>query len=794
VNYDINELKRALPLPELLAKLGLVEHAKPKAKCPWPQNHKHGDRNPSFSLTKTGKGWHWKCHAGCGHGDEIDFLAKWFAVSKGEAIRRYAEMAGITPKDEGRGMRDEGRAGKPVVDMAGVWRKCVEALTDEDVAKLAKWRGCSVEFCRWLRERRLLGLYEGRIALPIHGPDGAVAGIHYRIKADGSWRVFPVGTPMRPLVIGDTATADMVLAFESQWDALAVAALLPDWTNGLTPPVIATRGAANGKLVAGLIKPGAVVLAFRQNDDAAAKWLVDVAQHAGGEVRLVLTPEPHKDPNDWTKAGATLAELSAAMDAAKPVVIEAGDGEEQGNMPLPGEDTTASGTLAALAEVTGETAATPERRRGPEWPQLQDATLYGLAGDIVRAIDPHTEADPVAVLVQFLTAFGNIIGRSAFYSVEATRHGCNLSACLVGKSSKARKGTSWGQVLRLFAGDEADDWQTGQHWARERTVSGLSTGEGVIWAVRDPIIKCEAKRDDKKRIVKDAEGRVIRDEVEVDPGVTDKRLLVQEGEFAQLLKALEREGNTLSPVLRNAWDGAPLRILTKNAPAFATGAHISIVGHITREELLSRLTATEMANGFANRFLWLCVNRSKILPDGGGKVELADPARRLRGAVEFALKTTQMRRDDEARSLWHREYERLSEGRPGLAGAICGRAEAQVLRLSCLYALLDCTDTIHEPHLTAALALWDYAAASVRYIWGDALGNPVADAIRQALATSGPSGLSRTELHNLVGNNRRADEIDRALALLAEYSLARVEHRKTSGRPLEIWTATGGRP
>jgi hypothetical protein len=101
---------------------------------------------------------------------------------------------------------------------------------------------------------------------------------------------------------------------------------------------------------------------------------------------------------------------------------------------------------------------------------------------------------------------------------------------------------------------------------------------------------------------------------------------------------LAREGNTLSAVVRQAWDGEPLQTMVRNDPLRATGAHIGIVGHITRDELLRYLTATELANGFANRFLLVGVERSKLLPFGGALdgqqfVELRD---RVRLALRFA--------------------------------------------------------------------------------------------------------------------------------------------------------------
>src|SRR5205823_2555764 len=101
-----------------------------------------------------------------------------------------------------------------------------------------------------------------------------------------------------------------------------------------------------------------------------------------------------------------------------------------------------------------------------------------------------------------------------------------------------------------------------------------SSGEGLIWAVRDRIMKREKVKE---------KGEVSYVEVEADPGVSDKRLLVYEPEFANVLKQTERQGNTLSAILRQAWDGLDLRTLTKNSPARSTGAHVSLIGHITSD-------------------------------------------------------------------------------------------------------------------------------------------------------------------------------------------------------------------
>jgi hypothetical protein len=173
---------------------------------------------------------------------------------------------------------------------------------------------------------------------------------------------------------------------------------------------------------------------------------------------------------------------------------------------------------------------------------------------------------------------------------------------------------------------------------------------------------------------------------------------------------LERVGNTLSAQVRQAWDSGNLRLLSKTNAARATDAHVSILGHVTREELLKYLNETEQANGFANRFLWAAVRRSKLLPEGGGmqRLDLGDIRRSLHAAAESARTVGEVRRSDTARDIWHAVYPRLAGDRLGLFGAVTSRAEAQTMRLALEYALLDRSRLIEAEHLNAGLAVWSY--------------------------------------------------------------------------------------
>jgi hypothetical protein len=226
----------------------------------------------------------------------------------------------------------------------------------------------------------------------------------------------------------------------------------------------------------------------------------------------------------------------------------------------------------------------------------------------------------------------------------------------------------------------------------------------------------------------------------------------------------------------------------KNSPARATGAHIALIGHITAQELRRYLTVTESANGFGNRFLWFCVKRSKALPFGGHvpETELADLQRRLAEARDFAVTVGEMHLDQDARQAWAAVYPELSEGQPGLAGALLARGEAHVMRLAALYALLDQSNQIGLVHLQAALALWEYAEASVLHIFGDDLGDPVADEILRALRSS-PAGLTRTEISTLFGRHQTAAAIGKALAALLVAHRAHFRMEGTTGRSTERW-------
>lgn len=418
---------------------------------------------------------------------------------------------------------------------------------------------------------------------------------------------------------------------------------------------------------------------------------------------------------------------------------------------------------------------TDERAAPGPWmdpyPQpLDEAAYHGVLGEIVRRLAPQTEADPMGILASAIASVGNMLGTGVYARAGGKRHPARLNVLLVGPTA-ARKGTAQALADEVLA-------VAAPLWRTQRRGSGLSSGEGLIAAVQDPTYK----KDPIK-----VKGRVVDYQEVIDhPGVDDKRLLVVEEEFGRTLRALGRDNNTLSPIVRDAFDGNPLRTLTKN-PVHATDAHITIAGHITPSELKELLRTSDMANGLANRFLFFAVRRARFLPGGGGldAGEVSYLGGLLGGiAEELRGQSRELRRDPDAEALWARVYPALTGDRPGMFGAITSRAEAQCLRLSVLYAALDEATAIRPVHVRAALTVWRYCEETVRCLFGTNTGDPVMETILAGLAER-PRTV--TEISNLFGKHLAIDQRDETLALLAEQGLVIAEDVATRGRSKTVW-------
>jgi hypothetical protein len=223
---------------------------------------------------------------------------------------------------------------------------------------------------------------------------------------------------------------------------------------------------------------------------------------------------------------------------------------------------------------------------------------------------------------------------------------------------------------------------------------GLSTGEGLI-AHFAPRAAPDGDDDDD-------------DGHKPPPIPADPRLMVVESELARPLIAMNRPDNILSTVIRQSWEVGELSIMTRKNPLDVKGVHVSIIGHVTTDELRKHLAVVDRANGFANRFLFAMVKRSKELPFGGKPIDYGDILTTLNAAQVYARGIGLMRLADSFNEIWPKHYTRLTAERPGMFGAITSRAASHVMRLAMIYALLDKSKVIKDVHLKAALEVWRY--------------------------------------------------------------------------------------
>jgi Protein of unknown function (DUF3987)/CHC2 zinc finger len=399
---------------------------------------------------------------------------------------------------------------------------------------------------------------------------------------------------------------------------------------------------------------------------------------------------------------------------------------------------------------------------------MREQAFYGLAGTVVNLAVENSEACKEAILIQFLVAMGSILGRDLYINQGGYNH-LNEFACLVGDSGGA-KGTSW-DVIRGLLELVDDDW--GKHCIKP----GMATGEALINSIidsREIILK--GKKNGETGLA----------ETVTEPGVDDKRALMLETEFSRLLAVCARSGNTLSEVLRQAFDSNKhLATNAKSDHCIATHPHVSLIGHITPAELKERMNDVSYSNGFGNRILWVEAYSSKSLPFGCIPDWYAEEKliTNLRDVVEWAKAEARfMRWTDGGSAAWAQWYNRRENGK-GIVGALLQRDRTHVLRLAMIYAILDGRLLINENHLEAALAVWGYCAQTVRRIFGNMKGSSVAEKIFDFVSISGE--VSMREIYDHLSRNVSSKEIHIAVHLLESQALVRTLTEKSGSKMIE---------
>lgn len=412
---------------------------------------------------------------------------------------------------------------------------------------------------------------------------------------------------------------------------------------------------------------------------------------------------------------------------------------------------------------------------------MQLSVLPPLVRAIVDAACASSEAHPVAVAANVIAWFGAAVGRVPFQRIGDQRVHCRPFVIVCGKSGKARKGTAETTAREVFRRAGAVlRRQSGTKDVLRFHDGGLSTGEGLAWAIRDPV-----EGDEKGK--------------GADEGVIDKRLVVVEPEFANVLAQVKREGNTLSATLRNLWDGRDLEPLTKTSQTRASHPHVVVIGHITGFELRIKASDNDAANGLLNRFILVHVHRPKLvpLPEPTPEPLLDELAAALAATIDYATKGDPHQRDKhevvmtpEAKDAWRELYPAITRDRDGKAGSLMARSEVYARMLAMIFALMDCRSEIEPCDIFAAMAWVDYWAASVAYVFhGEDEGEADDDGLDPFTAevlklVQARPGIKLSEI-NAHWNRNRTDEVRAALEKLMSLAPPLVRQ--------EIDKATGGR-
>jgi hypothetical protein len=359
-------------------------------------------------------------------------------------------------------------------------------------------------------------------------------------------------------------------------------------------------------------------------------------------------------------------------------------------------------------------------------PKMADEAFHGIAGDIVHCICPETEACREAILMQFLVAIGNLFGVAPHFFVGATMHRCNLYMCLVGPTG-CGKGMAW----------DAVEWQLGKtssEFTAKPFLTGMTSGEGVIM---------EAK---------ELSGPV----------------LAVETEFARTITNMNRDGNSLNAILRQAFESTRLRIPTKNNPIIVEGSHLSLIAHVPPSELKGKLSPGDIENGLVNRFLWARAYLGRLQSNGGCfenvMRSLGPYFEPLIFAVDFARALKHpYRRDSDAQALWDEIYESLRVRPAGPHGSATARAAALTMRLAMIFAVLERDDEVRLHHLRSAMAVWDYCDQTAKSIFGDGRIDRKMDKLIKAMEHA-VDGMPRKDISRKVfGAHLSKDELTRLL-------------------------------
>jgi hypothetical protein len=395
--------------------------------------------------------------------------------------------------------------------------------------------------------------------------------------------------------------------------------------------------------------------------------------------------------------------------------------------------------------------------------------IVGPIGDVVRLFAPTTEGMPTATWAGAVAYLSARVGRDLYMTIGPTRHTCALFPVVVGPTASG-KGISLDVAGWLASFADKPDMPLKR--------SHASSGEGIIWAVRDDKQVWNSKTST----------------LDLVKGMDDKRLLLEHAEFGGFLRVAQRAGNTLADVVRDAWDGRKLSSLVKGdgGEYSSTGHHVAVLGNVTPGELRNLLSNIDEVSGFGNRFLFLehRATRDLPVPPGLGADETTVKMKVLKALDKVDSRAGQAApyvMTDEALDLWTREYQSLKppQGDDG-AARMTERTRTYALRIALLYALLDVDAwDIEVEHLAAGVAVAKFGRDTVMRFLADLTRDE-----RKVVAAIAEAGgqMSRTDVSaGILGRNRTRAQIDATRDRLADLGQIVVAVEGHGRDATEVW-------
>ena len=361
---------------------------------------------------------------------------------------------------------------------------------------------------------------DGKVVLPV------CFGKYADSSPQWTWKAAPEPRPLYGLErLGQRVGKKYVLLVEGEKTADAAQEILPDLT------CLTWSGGANSfKLTDFTPIYDQDIIIWPDNDEAGFKAAIELVELLNGKVSSisVILP-PASLPASWDladqapEAFAPAKHIQTALEAS--LFIE----YALGRFP----------SLSNTIELIEQKPLEPEDFLLNEWPQFSWQACPGLLGAFVDLATQDSEADPAAVcittLVRFgaeLYGYGGISPKGPHIYVGETVHPPRLFAVICGNSSKARKGTSRHPVAKLFGREYCQSSEL-QSWGlplpAKESGGPLSTGEGLAYHVRDET------DEERERWQRQNPNEPVREK-------GDKRLIIQDEEFASALTCTKREG------------------------------------------------------------------------------------------------------------------------------------------------------------------------------------------------------------------------------------------------------------